>query len=101
MPSEVENKSQFDFIVVGAGSAGSVVAGRLAEQGHDVLLLEAGPPANWFMTIPLICSMFQKTPYDWQYTTVPQKHGEFRYWKGKTIIFSNHYAYYISIQLFR
>ena len=82
--NEVKNQSEFDFIVVGAGSAGSVVAGRLAENGHQVLLLEAGPPANWFMTIPMLCGLFQKTPYDWQYKTVPQDHGEFRYWKGKS-----------------
>ena len=82
----VNNQSQFDFIVVGAGSAGSVVAGRLAENGHQVLLLEAGPPANWFMTIPYICASFQKTPYDWQHKSVPQEHGEFRYWKGMAII---------------
>ena len=83
-PSGVENRAEFDFIVIGAGSAGSVVAGRLAEHGHQVLLLEAGPPANWFMTIPYICAIFQKTPYDWQYTTEPQKHGEFRLLKGES-----------------
>ena len=82
-PCGVENRTEFDFIVVGAGSAGSVVAGRLAEHGHQVLLLEAGGPANWFMTIPYLSPLFQKTPYDWQYSTVPQKYGELGYLQGK------------------
>ena len=87
LPSGILNQSEYDFVVVGAGSAGSVVAGRLAEHGHTVLLLEAGGPANWFMTIPYLCGLFQKTPYDWQYTTVPLQNGEFRFLKGTNSIF--------------
>ena len=41
------NGSEFDFIVVGSGSSGSVVAGRLAEAGHNILLVEAGGPSHF------------------------------------------------------
>ena len=39
--------SAFDFIVVGSGTSGSVVSGRLAEAGHSILLVEAGGPAHF------------------------------------------------------
>jgi len=37
---------EFDYVIVGAGSAGCVLAYRLAERGHSVCVLEAGPPDN-------------------------------------------------------
>jgi choline dehydrogenase len=43
----------FDYVILGAGSAGSVVAARLAEAGHTVCVLEAGPPdSSPFIHIP-------------------------------------------------
>lgn len=39
----MSNALEADFVVVGGGSAGCVVAGRLAEAGHSTILLEAGP----------------------------------------------------------
>ena len=46
------NGSAFDFVVIGSGSGGSTVAGRLAEAGHSVLLVEAGGPSHFLQGIP-------------------------------------------------
>ena len=62
----------FDFIVVGAGSAGSPVAYRLAEAGFSVLLLEAGPDDNDpLVSIPASAPLLQRTSRDWAYFTEP------------------------------
>ena len=46
---------EFDYIIVGAGSAGCVLANRLSADGkHSVLLLEAGPKdSNIWIHVPL------------------------------------------------
>ena len=65
----------FDYVVVGAGSAGAVVANRLTEDaGTSVLLLEAGPAAEADeITIPAAFANLFKTKWDWNYQTVGQK----------------------------
>jgi choline dehydrogenase len=72
----VSSTETFDFIVVGAGSAGSVLANRLTANGrHRVLLLEAGPPdRNPWIHIPVgYGRLFKDRRHNWCFTTVPQE----------------------------
>ncbi|XP_021926472.1 glucose dehydrogenase [FAD, quinone]-like [Zootermopsis nevadensis] len=65
---------EYDFIVVGAGSAGAVVASRLSEVPHwKVLLLEAGGDPTPTSDIPSLSLYLQKTDIDWQYQTEPEE----------------------------
>jgi choline dehydrogenase-like flavoprotein len=65
---------EYDYIVVGAGSAGAVVANRLSEDpSTKVLLLEAGGSENIFSDIPVAAATLQMTPIDWAYQTEPQE----------------------------
>lgn len=65
----------FDYIIVGAGSAGCVLANRLsANPKTKVLLLEAGgPERDKHFAIPVAFYKLFKTDYDWNYETVPQQ----------------------------
>jgi choline dehydrogenase len=75
--ASIPDNTEFDFIVVGAGSAGCVLANRLSENGrHSVLLLEAGGRANNInLKIPLmVAKILNDERYTWQYQTEPQPH---------------------------
>lgn len=66
---------EYDYIIVGAGSAGAVLANRLSEDPRTtVLLLEAGGNENLMSDIPIAYQLLQKTKLDWAYQTVPQRH---------------------------
>ena len=69
------SRQEYDYIVVGGGSAGCVVATRLIEHNAGtVLLLEAGgPDSSLFHTIPAtVVKVFQQK--SWPYMTIPQPH---------------------------
>jgi choline dehydrogenase len=67
-------KHAFDYILVGAGSAGCVLAARLTEDPHTrVLLLEAGGrDTAKEVHIPAAFSKLYKTEVDWNYSTEPE-----------------------------
>ncbi|PSN57097.1 Glucose dehydrogenase [FAD, quinone] [Blattella germanica] len=66
----------YDFIVIGTGSAGAVVANRLSEvTDWNVLVLEAGGDPSLSSEIPPIFHTLQETDEDWQYSTEPQEFG--------------------------
>lgn len=87
MPFEEE----FDYIVVGAGSAGCVLAGRLTEDpATRVLLLEAGPADNsLWIHLPIGYGKTMWSPtYNWRFETDPDPNmnGRRIYWpRGKTL----------------
>lgn len=85
------NQPEYDYIVVGAGSAGCALAARLSEnEKYSVLLLEAGPNDRHFwihLPIGYGKTMFNPT-YNWSFHTepVPELNGRSIYWpRGKTL----------------
>src|SRR5438105_9536087 len=88
MPSPTET---YDYIIVGAGSAGCVVARRLSDdEATRVLLLEAGPPGDdfWIKTPAGMGKLFHSDRYNWRFSTepVPTLRNRRLYWpRGKVL----------------
>jgi choline dehydrogenase len=86
--------NEYDYVVVGAGSAGCVLARRLTEDaGARVLLVEAGgPDKRREVQIPAAFGKLFKTECDWDYETEPQPSlgGRRLYWpRGKMLGWSS------------
>ncbi len=67
---------QFDYVVIGAGSAGCCLAARLSESGkHSVCLIEAGPvDSNWRIKTPVALVNLMRNPrFNWMYSSAPQE----------------------------
>src|SRR5260370_11944510 len=79
-----------DYVIVGAGSAGCVLASRVSEDPTvRVLLLEAGrPDGGLFIRGPALYNMLWRTKHDWAYRTEPQSavNGRRMFWpRGKVL----------------
>ena len=75
----MQTTPEYDYIIIGAGSAGNVLAARLTEdEGVRVLLLEAGLPdyrLDFRTQMPAALAMpLQGTTYNWGYKTEPEPH---------------------------
>src|SRR6201997_3706938 len=82
-------EGEYDYIIVGAGSAGCVLANRLsADPSTRVLLLEAGPPDTMdIIRVPALFTALFGSEIDWDYRIEPQRdyHGSDLYPRGKTL----------------
>ncbi|XP_057334319.1 glucose dehydrogenase [FAD, quinone]-like [Microplitis mediator] len=74
LTNNLQDGQTYDYVIVGAGSAGITLAAKLIDAGHKIIIIEAGGPAPTFADIPVLAPLFQLSNYDWQYKTIPQNH---------------------------
>ena len=69
-----QTQGGYDFIIIGAGSAGAVLANRLsANPRHNVLLLEAGPPSHPWTHVPVgFAKLIANPAVNWLYSSEPE-----------------------------
>lgn len=71
-PDEI--KTEYDFIIVGGGSAGTLLASRLSEiPCWEILLIEAGEDETFLSDIPSAALFLQSTHFNWKFKNLPQK----------------------------
>lgn len=63
----------YDYIIIGSGTSGSVLAYELSKySNYSVLLIEAGGIFNGLSIIPILSTLMQGTDMDWQFKSIPQ-----------------------------
>ncbi|EAA07532.4 AGAP002551-PA [Anopheles gambiae str. PEST] len=74
IPEAKRIRDEYDFVVIGAGSGGSVMANRLSEvRDWSVLLLEVGKEENLISNVPLTAGLTTATGYSWGYRSDPMR----------------------------
>jgi choline dehydrogenase len=72
---DAKSQAQFDYVIIGAGSSGCVLADRLSASGrYTVCLLEAGPRGHYpWLHIPIGYAKTMFHPrYNWKFYTEPE-----------------------------
>ncbi|KAJ8925926.1 hypothetical protein NQ315_009778 [Exocentrus adspersus] len=91
--TQSEDNREYDFIIVGGGTAGCVLANRLTEiSDWKVLLIEAGSEEPDITSVPSLLFYLQQSSVDWNYYTQPQPsacrarpHGRCRWPRGRSL----------------
>ncbi|CAH0545782.1 unnamed protein product [Brassicogethes aeneus] len=74
--NDITEFGEFNYIVIGAGTTGAVVANGLSEQTHKkVLVLEAGKGSDISTDVPLLVYQAQLSDFNWGFHSTPQKNG--------------------------
>lgn len=93
-------KREYDFVIVGSGPSGCVLANRLSDGNHSVLLLEAGSAENPMITnIPMSAPNLQLSDWNWNYATEVQENAclcTWFFWQLPSKIF-----FYFCFQIFQ
>ncbi|KAI0087637.1 aryl-alcohol oxidase-like protein [Irpex rosettiformis] len=74
-PTQLSSKKSYDYIIVGGGAGGSVLANRLTEDNYtNVLLIEAGSSdyKNLNIAVPQLAAALARSEFDWNFTTAGQ-----------------------------
>ncbi|EAT44643.1 AAEL004014-PA [Aedes aegypti] len=93
LPDRNNLYEEYDFVIVGAGSAGCALAARLSEiSDWNILLIEAGANENLLMDIPMFVHYMQSYDVNWDYRTKPSdqyclafKNNQCRFPRGKVM----------------
>ncbi|MFC4904301.1 GMC family oxidoreductase [Kocuria oceani] len=89
----MRNETAKTYVVVGAGTAGSILTRRLLDAGHEVILLEAGG-TDLNPAIHQVSRLGElwHSPEDWDYFTVPQRHADGRviHWPRGRVLGGSH-----------